>query len=140
MSYGVIEYDEDGLPKCEICNKHFKRVISHVRQKHSMNEREYKELFGFDVRKGICSKESSEKSRKRVYENYDKCITSNLIKSGAKSRFKIGSKGRTKDQVSAQTRTRLKERLKLPEMVEAMQKAGRELGKSGLGNLKRWKK
>lgn len=140
MAYGKIEYDEDGLPKCEICGKHFKRVLTHVRQKHFMTEREYKTQFGFDLQKGICSKESSEKSRERIFENYEKCIKRNLVEGGKKSRFNEGDPGRTKDMVSEQTRLRLVERLKQPDMIEIRRKLGEKVGKSGLGNLKRWSK
>lgn len=140
MSYGKIEYDEDGLPKCEICGKYFKRILAHARQKHDITEREYKLQFGFDVKKGICSKESSETSREAVLRNADQCIGKNLIHGGAKSRFKDGDPGRTKDKVSEQTKIRLKERLKEPYMVEAMKTAGQKVGQSGLGNKKRWGK
>ena len=139
MAYGILEYNEEGKPKCEICGKFFNRVISHVRQKHFLNEREYKKQFGFDLKKGICSKESSEKSRIKTLDNYEKCINQNLKIKGFKNRFKIGDKGRTKDKVSEQTRIRLKERLKDSKMIESMRLSGIKLGKSGLGNLKRWK-
>lgn len=139
MAYGILEYNEEGKPKCEICGKFFNRVISHVRQKHFLNEREYKKQFGFDLKKGICSKESSEKSRIKTLDNYEKCINQNLKIKGFKNRFKIGDKGRTKDKVSEQTRIRLKERLKDSKMIESMRLSGFKLGKSGLGNLKRWK-
>ena len=138
MAKGIINYDADGNPICEICNKAFKRVISHVRQKHEMSEREYKLQFGFDLKKGICSKESSEKSRVTTLANYDKCIGKNLLAGGEKSRFKDGSKGRTKDQMSEQTIIMLKEKLKLPNMAAARLKSGSRLGKSGLGNKARW--
>ena len=138
MSFGKIEYNNDNQPKCEICNKYFDRVVSHVRQKHELNEKEYKKMFGFDLNKGICSKESSDKSSIQTLKHYDKCIKNNLIIKGSKSRFNNGNKGRTKEQVSAQTRIRLKERLKEPEMVNAMKENGKKLGKSGLGNKKRW--
>ena len=140
MSYGIIEYNEDGLVKCEICSLYFKRPIVHVRQKHFLTEREYKIQFGFDLKKGICSKESSAISREKVLENYDRCIKNNLEIKGAKSRFKKGDPGRTKDQVSAQTKKRLKDRLKEPYMVKAMKISGSKLGKSGSGNKKRWNK
>ncbi len=140
MSYGIIEYDQYGNPICEICKKSFKRVIAHVRQKHDMNEREYKVKFGFDLKKGICSKDSSELSRDKLFENYDKCVTKNLLNKGSKSRFKKGDPGRTKDKVSEQTRLMLRERLKKPEMIEAMRTSGEKVGKSGLGNKNRWKK
>lgn len=138
MSYGRIEYSEDGLPMCEICGKHFNRVLSHVRQKHLISEKEYKQQFGFDLKKGICSKESSEKSREAVLNNSDLCIGKNLIHGGKKSRFKNGDPGRTKDKVQEQTRIRLRDRLKEPYMVEAMKLSGKKLGRSGLGNKKRW--
>lgn len=135
---GIIEYDEDGLPKCEICGRFFKRVLTHVRQKHFIEEREYKLEYGFDLGKGICSKESSLKSREAVLRNSDKCIDINLIQKGANTIFLEGSKGRIKEQVSEQTRIMLKERLKSPEMIEAMKSSGEKVGKSGLGNKKRW--
>lgn len=138
MSYGKIEYDQRGKPKCEICGKHYSRVLSHTRQAHSINEREYKIEFGFDLGKGICSKDSSEKSRIKALENFDKVIAVNLIRKGINSRFKDGSKGRTKDKVSAQTKLMLKDRLKKPYMVEVMKLSGQKVGKSGSGNLKRW--
>ena len=139
MSYGIIEYNEEGLPMCEICGKHYKRVLSHVRQVHDMSEREYKLEFGFDLKKGICSKESSAISRDRVLDNFDRCVGQNLLKNGSKSRFKVGGPGRTKDKVSAQTRIRLKERLKTETMKESMAESGRKVGISGKGNEVRWK-
>jgi hypothetical protein len=136
MAYGVIEYNDEGKPKCEICGKYFSRVLSHVRQVHMLNEREYKIRFGLDLKKGICSKESSLRSRMKVFENYDKVVKDNLIKKGKKSRYVKGQG--TSKYVSEQTRKRLKERLKEPYMIEAMKKSGIIVGKSGLGNKKRW--
>ena len=140
MAYGTIEYDDSGKPICEICGKSFNRVISHVRQKHEMSEREYKITFGFELKKGICSKESSEKSRDAVFENYENVIVENLLVRGAESRFKNGSKGRTKDMVSEQTRIKLRARLESPKMKRILKKTGFKLGKSGLGNQIRWSK
>jgi len=105
--YGIIEYNSEGKPKCEICQKHFDRVVSHVRQVHGLNATEYKIEFGFDRKKGICSKTSAEKTRVKTIENYDKVISENLVIGGAKTRFKKGHKGRTIDKVSQQTMNRL---------------------------------
>jgi hypothetical protein len=105
--FGKIEYNEDGNPKCEICGKHFARVMTHVRQKHEMSERDYKLQFGLDLGKGICSQESAESTRVKTLSNYDKCISKNLINNGSGTRFVVGSKGRTKDKVSEETRNRL---------------------------------
>lgn len=138
MPQGTIEYNQDGKPICEICGKSFHRLLSHVRQKHQINEREYKLMYGLDLKKGICSKKSSQKSRRKALLNYNKVIKINLLSKGKKTQFKKGSKGRTKENVSTQTRKMLKERLKKPYMVKAMKKSGRRVGKSGLGNKVRW--
>jgi hypothetical protein len=140
MAYGVIEYNEDGEPMCEICGKHFKRVIAHARQKHHLSEREYKLQFGLNVKKGICSKESSEKSRERVLANYEQCIGKNLQLLGEKTRFKFGSEGRTQDKVSEQTRLMLVDRAKNNMSQGKRKELGKTLGLSGLGNKKRWDK
>ncbi len=111
MSYGKIEYNEYGLPKCEICGEHYHRVTAHVRQVHGLSAREYKLQFGFDLIKGICSRESSERTRVKTMSNFDMVITENLIKGGEQTRFKVGSKGRTREKVSKQTLLRLKENI-----------------------------
>jgi hypothetical protein len=91
MSYGIIEYNIKGLPKCEICNKHFHRVLTHVRQRHNMTEREYKQTYGFDLKKGITSQESKLKSREAAIKNYEQVIYENLLQCGIKPRFTVGS-------------------------------------------------
>jgi hypothetical protein len=135
---GVIRFTDEGNPICEICGKSFKRILCHVRQKHEMTAKGYKQMFGLDTSKGICSSVSSEKTRVQTLKNYQKCIKENLLQSGVSSRFKKGSEGRIK--ISEQTRIRLKKRLKEQYMVDAMKKSGRKVGLSGLGNLKRWGK
>lgn len=136
--YGVIEYDPDGKPICEICGKSFERVISHVRQKHFLSEKEYKVQFGFDLGKGICSKESAEKSRIKALENYDKVVGKNLILNGEKSRFKKGDQGRTRDQLSEQTRLMLVSRFASPDFINHRKELGKKVGSTGLGNKVRW--
>jgi hypothetical protein len=138
MAYGEVEYDNNGKPICEICGKSFNRLLSHVRQKHEINEREYKLTYGLDLKKGICSKESSEKTRIKTLENFDKVIAKNLLKNGEKSRFKKGDKGRTKDKVSEQTRKRLVQHAKTNVSTEKRKELGRKLGLSGLGNKTQW--
>lgn len=142
MSYGVVEYDINGLPICEICKKPFIRVLNHARYKHNISAKEYKIMFGLDLKKGICSIESSKKSREHVYNNFNKVVKENLLKKGVHTQFKEGSKGRTKDKLSEQTRLRLTKRFKEnnPLSKEEMIEKGRLLGKSGLGNKVRWSK
>jgi hypothetical protein len=136
--YGEIEYDENGKPVCEICGKAFHRVISHIRQKHDMSEREYKLKYGFDLGKGICSLESSEKTRQKTLDNFDLVIGQNLIKGGQNSRFQKGDKGRTRDQISEQTRKMLVSRFSSPDFVTYRKEIGKKLGLTGSGNKARW--
>lgn len=138
VAIGVIEYDVKGKPICKICKKSFHRVLTHARQKHNISEKKYKLKFGLDLGKGICSKKSAKKSRIKTLLNYRKCIIKNLILKGKKTRFEIGSNGRTKDLVQPQTKIALIERLKTPKMIKAMKLSGKKLGKSGFGNIKRW--
>lgn len=125
-------------PTCKICGKSFDRVASHVRQKHFMTAREYKTMYGLDLIKGITSKESKEKSRTAALRNYETVIEKNLLEKGKRTQFKKGSKGRTRDQVSEQTRKMLAERAKNSMTPELRKQRGKELGLSGKGNKKRW--
>jgi len=113
MSYGKLEYNELGLPKCEICGNFFHRVASHARQKHNISAFDYKNLFGLNNNQGICSKESALKTRIKTIANFNTVIVSNLLKNGANTRFKKGYKGRTRDVVREQTRISLKKHINL---------------------------
>lgn len=139
MSYGVIEYNHLGQPKCEICNKYFNRVLNHVYQAHNMVALDYKITYGFERGKGICSKESSDKTRQKAKDNYEISGKRNLSL-GKNSRFKKGHKGRTKDQVSYETKLKLIQHVKTNVPTEKRIELGRKLGKSGKGNLARWGK
>ena len=111
--YGEVTYSPDNKPICHICGKAFNKILSHARQVHKVSAREYKETYGLDVKKGIMSPKSTSLARQRVYENYDVSIENNLLDRGKKSRYKEGHKGRTKDQVSEQTRRRLVKQLRI---------------------------
>lgn len=92
MSYGKIEYYQEGNPKCEICGLFFTRVLPHVWQNHEMNERYYKMMYGFDLIKGICSEKSSAKTRKKTLKNYEKCIRKNLNIRGKRTKIGVGDR------------------------------------------------
>lgn len=106
---GIIRYDSNGKPICELCGKSFNRLLCHVRQKHDLSEKQYKSRFGLDLHKGICSKESAERTRIKTLSNYDTCIKRNLVDRGEGTRFTKGHEGRTKDKISEQTLRRLKQ-------------------------------
>jgi hypothetical protein len=80
---------------CHICGKSFKKLLSHVWQKHELSAEEYKEMFGLEKRRGIMNEEAREVLRQRVKENYDLVVSQNLLKGGQQSRFRTGSRGRT---------------------------------------------
>lgn len=107
---GVVYYDEDGKPICNICGKSFKKLISHVIQKHDMSGHEYKKLYGLDIHKSIMSLESQKLASLRAIENLEK-IKDNLVISGSSTRFKKGHNGRTREKVSPQTFRRLKNQM-----------------------------
>lgn len=133
----MIRYNSEGKPICEICGQAFERVGAHVRQAHNISARDYKLKFGLDLGKGLCSKKSSQKSREAV-EKYPHIID-DLVRLNHHTRFKVGCKGRTKDMVSEQTRQMLSYRLKHCR-TENMGKNMSEIGRSGIGNIVRWKK
>jgi RNA polymerase sigma factor (sigma-70 family) len=134
VAYGIVEYDEHGNPKCEICGRHYIRILLHARYKHSITEREYKLQFGLDLNKGICSKESSLRTREKTILNFDKC-TAKAIAKGHK--FEKGHPGRTKDMVSAQTKLMLHDRWIACVTTEMRAANGRRAGLGRLGGLAR---
>lgn len=81
---------EKGKIKCILCGGYFKKVCSHVTQKHGMTAREYKKLLGVTLFYGILSKESKKLASKRVLDNPE-IIRKNLIEKGIKTRIKKGS-------------------------------------------------
>jgi DNA-directed RNA polymerase subunit RPC12/RpoP len=73
--------------KCLICGKEFGRVCRHAQMKHGVSAREYKEMFGLDVKKGILSDDD----RKIMKEHAKKQEShKNFIGKGEKYWFKKG--------------------------------------------------
>lgn len=105
--YGHIIHTPDGRLVCHICGKAFVKLGSHIVQKHGMTSRQYKEMYGLDVGKGLITQEHREHLRGCVMRNYDIVIAQNLIEQGQTTRFVVGGQGRTRDMVSEQTRLRL---------------------------------
>mgnify|MGYP003002926389 CR=1 FL=1 len=105
--YGEIQYDVNGNPICHICGKSFPKLGAHIWNGHKMRTREYCQIFGLNVGKGICSNEYAMKMREYAYQNYDVVISENLIKDGKRTRFRKGSEGRTREKMSEQTKRAL---------------------------------
>ena len=105
MEKGKLYFNEQGLPICHICGKAYNRLLTHVRQKHDMSAYGYKEHFGLNTSKSICSEETIAKSRQLVFQN--KYVLKNLLVGGISTQFKKGSEGRTRKQLSLQEKLRL---------------------------------
>lgn len=112
--YGEVAYSPDGKPICHVCGKAYHKILAHSWQVHNLSAYDYKKQFGLETSYGIMSEESTKLARKRVYENYDTSIKENLLEKGTETRFKEGHEGRTKDQVSEQTRRELIRRIQKP--------------------------
>tara|TARA_R110000803_G_scaffold7854_2_gene25265 strand:+ start:1400 stop:1768 length:369 start_codon:yes stop_codon:yes gene_type:complete len=106
MEKGIIRYNEEGKPICEICGLAFNKLISHVSQKHLITGKQYKIRFGYDKTKSIMSN-SSRNLAKENAQKYPKVIEKLIIK-GKKTQFKKGSEGRKKSKISPQTDIKLK--------------------------------
>ena len=104
---GIIQYDNEGKPICELCGLSFDRIGLHVFYKHNLKMKDYKKQFGLDNIKGICSQKSSLKSREHTLKNFDKCIKKNLLTKWQQTRFKKGSSWRPKEKLSKQSFLRL---------------------------------
>lgn len=95
--------------KCQICGQEYKKVCSHAWSKHKIRARDYKRMFGFDVKRGLVSHEYKEHMRQLVFENG----TIDNLQAGAAHRYK---RGHTKSyQRSKQTVERLKKNWQRPE-------------------------
>lgn len=105
--YGEIQYDVNGDPVCHICGKSFPKLGAHIWNGHHIRTRDYCEIFGLNTGRGICSKEYRNKMRAHVRQNYEKVVVKNMVKAGECTRFQKGSKGRTRDKMSEQTKRAL---------------------------------
>lgn len=88
---GTIEYDERGYVICHICGMAYIRLGSHIKESHGMTISEYKKMFGLCDSCKTTEKKYSQIMRKHAYENN---MPERLIKSGEKTRFKVGDKFR----------------------------------------------
>ena len=105
--YGEIIKTPDGKIVCHICGNAYTKLGSHVFQKHNMTSREYKEMFGLEVGRGLITEEHRQHLKSQVMRNYDKVVADNLIKGGAGTRYKVGGAGRPKSKLSEQTLRKL---------------------------------
>jgi endogenous inhibitor of DNA gyrase (YacG/DUF329 family) len=91
--------------QCLVCGEEHRQVGSHIVQMHKMTAREYREKYGFDVKRGQLPKDLRKKKADYVFENN----TVKNLKVGKKFHFKKGQKGIGKYKRSEQTMKRLKQ-------------------------------
>jgi hypothetical protein len=100
------QYNKDNAVKCEVCGRYFKQVGTHVVQAHGYKTaREYREDYGFDVKRGQLPKDYRQLKHDYVFENG----TVENLKEGERFRFKKGQDGLGLYKRSRQTLKRLKE-------------------------------
>jgi len=90
--------------QCLICNKWYVQVGSHIWNRHNMTAREYREQYGFDVKKG----QLPEDYRKLKADQAIECGGYKNLKKGKKYWFKKGQEGPGKYTRSDETLERLK--------------------------------
>jgi hypothetical protein len=89
--------------QCLECGKWYRQVGSHVALRHNMTAREYREKYGFDVKRGQLPEDLRELKAGQVFENG----TVNNLKKGKKFWFKKGQEGVGVYNRSDQTMQRL---------------------------------
>lgn len=90
--------------QCLICGRYYRQVGTHIYARHNMTAREYREKYGFDVKKGQVSEDLRILYGQQALENG----TYKNLKQGIKYWFKKGQKGVGVYQRSDETLERLK--------------------------------
>lgn len=108
--------EKNGKIKCLECGKYFKRVCRHVNQVHGLTAREYKEIHGLDVKRGLLSTADRENIRENTYNNG----TINNLQKGTKYRFVKGHKRNYKRSPQTLARLRHHGRYILPHNKKAL--------------------
>lgn len=91
--------------ECQICHNWYKQVGSHIVQAHNMKARQYRKLYGFDLKRGQLQEKLRLHKAKKVFENG----TVENLKVGQKFWFKKGQKDIGTYERSEQTMKRLKQ-------------------------------
>jgi len=99
----------EGLIECQICGKRYYQVGSHVVQTHGYNSaREYREVFGFDVKRGQLEENLRKVKSKQVFDNG----TYKNLKKGKVYWFKKGDRTAGRYTRSYETLARLTQHIK----------------------------
>jgi hypothetical protein len=107
--YIPVRYDTEWKVICELCDKSFNKLWSHLRMTHRMLTSDYRKQFWLDRCAKLMSEFSIDLARERNKENYELVVKENLIARWVKTRYKEGDKWRTLDKMSPQTIKRVSE-------------------------------
>lgn len=91
--------------QCAICKEEHRQVGTHIIQRHNITARQYREKYGFDVKRGQLPMDLRKRKARHVLRNN----TIENLKAGKKFHFKKGQEGLGKYKRSNQTMKRLKQ-------------------------------
>jgi len=101
----LVRFSKNELVQCQICKHWFRQVGSHIWQKYGITAREYREQFGFDVKKGQLPNDYCELKAEQAFKDGG---VKNL-EQGKQFWFKKGQAGVGVYTRSKQTQERLKQ-------------------------------
>jgi hypothetical protein len=105
--YKRAEGDKRPKIKCQICGKAYRQVGSHIAQVHGCTAREYREEYGFDVKKGQLPHDYRALKAGQAIE----CGGAKNLKLGKKYWFQKGDKKAGRYKRSDETMARLKRQI-----------------------------
>ena len=97
--YTEIQRTDKLLFICPFCGLAFKGLAYHTRQKHKINAKELRRMFGLKSEYQLITPEIKERHRDIAIINQE---GKKLMLTGIKTRYKKGHKGHTKDNWSNQ--------------------------------------
>lgn len=87
---GTIVTDERDYVICHLCGQSYKKLGSHIANKHNMLVEDYKEQFNIPQKASLASKEHILKMRNYNNMYRDTVVYDNLINKGHNTRFTAG--------------------------------------------------
>ena len=90
----MVQFNDDGDIRCEICGGYFPRVCNHVRKAHGVSAADYKRHLGLPLSKGLCSETSRIKTSEHSKRVYASGAVNNFIENSKQTRYPKGVSGR----------------------------------------------
>ena len=84
---------------CPFCNKEFRALAYHTRQRHEISAKKLRKMFGLKSNYQLITPDLKERHRELAIENKE---GEKLIRVGEKTRYKKGSKGHIRKEWSEQ--------------------------------------